>query len=109
MIVTAITPIEVEVLSEGSYRPGEKQTWDCPGSGPEVETHEISSLFVDVRHIVAGKIVSDRVDILAGIDRKSHVWLAIEKNILDAIGDTIAEDLARAGDDWEDEPYRWEA
>ncbi len=109
MIVTAITSIEVEVLSEGSYRPGEKQTWDCPGSGPEVETHEVSSLFVDVRRLVNGVFHSVRVDLLVGIDRKSEAWQRIERNLFDTIGDTIAEDLARVGDDWEDEPYGCEA
>jgi hypothetical protein len=93
MIVTAITAVELSILSEGEFTPGTPRTRDDPGFGPEVETHEISSLFVSVD----GK----QVDILAGVDRKSPAWRLIEKNIFDALGEHIAEDLAIEGEAWE--------
>jgi hypothetical protein len=68
-------------------------------------------LFVDRRiwNHTAGKFEQVRVDLLAGVDRKSEAWKQIERNLFDCVGDVIAEDLAAAGDDWEDEPdlERW--
>ena len=107
MIVSAITWAEVGLLGEGEYLPGSKATWDHPGDAPEVELVEVSSLFVDVRRNFGGGNTVERVDLLAGVDRKSEAWRVLQANISAALGDVISEGLAEAGADWE--PERWEA
>ena len=93
MIVTALVPVEVELLCEGSYSPGQKMTWDDPGWGPEVEVEEVSSVFVSI----AGK----QFDLLAGVDRKSDAFKVFERHLMSVLGEHMEEALRIEGDNAE--------